>query len=56
MRARLLLPVGTGIYWFAAAIRRTVWRGFAVFLTGRLFEAPPRGSIPGAFAAHFYPT
>jgi hypothetical protein len=34
----------------AAAVRRTVWRGFATFLTGHLFEAPPRGSTPGAFA------
>jgi uncharacterized membrane protein len=43
--------MGAGIYWFAAArreagwseadaIRRTVWRGVAIFLTGQIFEAP----------------
>src|SRR6187401_887737 len=43
--------MGAGIYWFAAArreagwseataIRRIVWRGFAIFLIGQLFEAP----------------
>ncbi len=43
--------MGAGIYWYAAArresggsegavIRRTVWRGFAIFVTGQLLEAP----------------
>src|SRR5205809_2325898 len=43
--------MGAGIYWFAAArreaggseaaaIRRIVWRGFAILLTGQVFETP----------------
>jgi uncharacterized membrane protein len=43
--------MGAGIYWFATSrmdagwtqaqtIRRTAWRGFAIFLVGQLFETP----------------